>query len=434
KILEPQLEYSSLNRFMSREEIEDVIKRYGTPLYIVDEDTMHRKVRELLDAYKGFKGSVDVAYSIKANFTPAVIKAFIKDHIMFDITSLGELYFYKRLNGNKDKVIYTSVTEEYEEYLQVLKEGIDKVVVSSYNGLLNLRDAAKALDLDVNTIIRINPEVGVKASIRASYRDGKFGVPLHTNTVDNASNILKHIMNSEHLKFDGFHFHLGSQITDYTCYSNALAKLDQFIIKMKKVYPNLTINTLDIGGGIPIFYGNKVPAPSEIASSIIDKLNHIFDKHGNFHLIIESGRYLIAESMILLSKVVNIKEYNNDKFAILDSGYHLLLDAALLKQPYPQEIINNNKHKDTKRIHLAGRLCDTYDIFPRSKISRLDNIDTNSYVIFYNVGAYSIVFNMPFHCQTKPAILMKDSNDNIKLIRKQQSIEELFKEEGGDLV
>ncbi|GIU70908.1 MAG: hypothetical protein KatS3mg003_1284 [Candidatus Nitrosocaldaceae archaeon] len=55
--------------------------------------------------------------------------------------------------------------------------------------------------------------------------------------------------------------------------------------------------------------------------------------------IVESGRYLTAESMILLSKVVNIKDYEKDRYAILDSGYHLLLDSALLKQPYPQEMI-----------------------------------------------------------------------------------------------
>jgi diaminopimelate decarboxylase len=199
---------------------------------------------------------------------------------------------------------------------------------------------------------------------------------------------------------------------------------------MKRIY-DLKINTLDIGGGTPIFYSNKVPTPEAIASSIIDKLNHMFNKHGHFNLIIESGRYLTAEAMILLSKVLNIKEYNNDKFAILDSGYHLLLDAALLKQPYPQEIVNYKKDKVNKRIHLAGRLCDTFDIFPRSNISKLDNIDENSYIIFYNVGAYSIVFNMPFHCQTKPAIVMKEVDGNYKLVRKRQTIEELFEEEGG---
>ena len=84
-------------------------------------------------------------------------------------------------------------------------------------------------------------------------------------------------------------------------------------------------------------------------------------------------------------------------------------------------------------MHLAGRLCDTYDVFPISKASKLNNADRNKYVLFYNVGAYSIVFNMPFHCQTKPPVVMKKNNGQFATVRKPTSIEHLFLEEGGNL-
>jgi diaminopimelate decarboxylase len=428
-IVEAKTEQQVLNKFLTNEEINYIIKNYGTPTYVIDENTLHKKVNELLDAYSSFHGSINVAYSIKANFNPALLKVFIESNIMFDITSIGELYFYNRCNGNSEKVIYTTISEEYEEYLQVLNNGISKIVVSSYNGLLNLAKAAMDSNKRPNVLIRVNPEVGVEATIKASYKDGKFGVPFYTNTNDNAEKILKYIINSPYLQFEGFHFHLGSQITEHSCFLNALTKLDQFIIKMQKVYPSLKVNTIDIGGGTPVFYGKEVPAPSNIAKLIMDQLNHMAEMHSISNIIVESGRYLTAESMMLISKVVNIKEYNNDIFAILDSGYHLLLDAALLKQEYPQEIIYGSKHNNAKKVHLAGRLCDTYDVFPVSNVSKIDNITGNSFVIFYNVGAYSIVFNMPFHCQTKPAIVMKYSDGTLNLVRKRQSIEELFEEE-----
>jgi diaminopimelate decarboxylase len=140
---------------------------------------------------------------------------------------------------------------------------------------------------------------------------------------------------------------------------------------------------------------------------------------------------------------VNTKEYANDKFVIVDAGYHVLLDSALLKQEYPQEIVftggkksdNNNNTTNSNasnRVHLAGRLCDTYDVFPVSKASQLNNAELNKYVLFYNVGAYSIVFNMPFHCQTKPPVVMK-SNGQYVMVRKATTIEHLFAEEGGSL-
>ena len=74
-------------------DISKLVAQYGTPLYLIDEDTLHGKAKELHSAYSKFNGPVKIAYSIKANFTPAVIKTFMKDGLTFDLTSLGELYF-----------------------------------------------------------------------------------------------------------------------------------------------------------------------------------------------------------------------------------------------------------------------------------------------------------------------------------------------------
>jgi diaminopimelate decarboxylase len=432
-------------RFLSNKEINIMAERYGTPLYFVDEKTLHDKLIELHHAYKKFKGDVKVAYSVKANFNPSVLKSFMKDGVTFDLTSLGELYFIKRLNGSPDNIIYTSITEELDEYIEVLKNGIKRIVVSSYYGFINLSKAANVVNIRPKIMVRINPEVGVKAEVRATYKNGKFGVPFNGGKVDSAFFIVKSIFDNPLLDFEGFHFHLGSQITDFVCYVNALERLNSLLNKLKKEINNFSITTLDIGGGTPVFYNDPVPAPDEMASIYIEKLNKLVSNHGNFTLMIESGRFLVAESSIMVSKIVNTKEYNDHKIIILDTGYHLLLDSALLKQEYPQEAIpcesdvcemnfgSKSTHSSIKNIHLAGRLCDTFDVFPVSKVSDLSCADIGNYVLFYNVGAYSLVFNMPFHCQTKPPVLMKTIDNDFKLIRKGTSYEDLFIEEGGHI-
>jgi diaminopimelate decarboxylase len=436
------LETSTFNRFVKPSHISKMVSQYGTPLYLIDEDTLHSKVKELCNAYAKFNGPLKIAYSIKANFTPAILRAFIKDGIAFDLTSIGELRFAKHCNAESESIIYTSITEEYEEYLEVLQTGVKRVVVSSFNGMTNLARAANKLNVKPLTLIRINPEVGVKAEIRASYRNGKFGVPFNGVTIDSATKMVKHLIGNNLLRFEGFHFHLGSQITDFSCYTHALDKMDAFITKMRKEHPNFIINTLDIGGGTPVFYNNPVPSPTQMTENYVSRLNHLIDMHGKFELIVESGRFLVAESSILISKIVNTKEYNDHKIIIVDAGYHLLLDAALLKQEYPQEVVPVFRNKEnmamkqaaSKNIHLAGRLCDTYDVFPLSRVSTLDEADIGRYISFYNVGAYSIVFNMPFHCQTKPPIVMKTSDGDFKLVRKGTSYEQLFIEEGGSIL
>jgi diaminopimelate decarboxylase len=431
---------AALNRFVTPFDISKLVAEYGTPLYLVDEDTLHAKAKELHGAYSKFKGPVKVAYSIKANFTPAVVKSFMKDGLTFDLTSLGELHFVKQCKADPENIIYTSVTEEPEEYLEVLESGVRRIVVSSFNGMANLAKAAGKTGIRPLTMIRVNPEVGVKAEVRASYRNGKFGVPFNGGTIDSATKMVKHIMSSDLLKFEGFHFHLGSQITDFSCYTHALDKMDAFMTKMKKEHPAFQVNTFDIGGGTPVFYNDPVPTPAQMAENHVGRLNQLADTHGIFTLLIESGRYLVAESSILVSRIVNTKEYNEHKIVIVDAGYHILLDAALLKQEYPQEVVPVVDGKDrtialatVKNIHLAGRLCDTYDVFPLSKVSDLSESDVGRYVSFYNVGAYSVVFNMPFHCQTKPPVLMKDGDGKFRLVRKGTSYEHLFVEEGGDL-
>ena len=435
---------AALNRFVKPGDINKLATQYGTPLYLVDEETLHVKAKELHKAYSKFNGQVKIAYSIKANFTPAVVKAFMKDGLAFDLTSLGELYFIKQCRADPENLIYTSVTEEIEEYVEVLQSGVRKVVVSSFNGMTNLAKAASKVGRGVVplTMIRVNPEVGVKAEVRASYRNSKFGVPFNGGTIDSASKMIKHMMGSDLLKFEGFHFHLGSQITDFSCYTHALDKMDAFIAKMKKENPTFQVNTFDIGGGTPVFYNDPVPTPAQMAENHLSKLNQLAETHGTYTLMIESGRFLVAESSILVSRIVNTKEYNEHKIVIVDAGYHILLDAALLKQEYPQEVVQivtaGNKDKTTrlvavKNTHLAGRLCDTYDVFPLSKVSDLSESEIGRYVSFYNVGAYSVVFNMPFHCQTKPPIVMKDSDGKFRLVRKGTTYDHLFLEEGGEL-
>jgi diaminopimelate decarboxylase len=435
----------NLNRFVKPVDIHKLVAQYGTPLYLIDEDTLHAKAKELHKAYSKFKGQVKVAYSIKANFTPAVIKAFMKDGIAFDLTSLGELYFIKQCKVDPENIIYTSVTEELEEYIEVLQSGVRRIVVSSFNGMANLAKAANKAGRGEMplTMIRVNPEVGVKAEVRASYRNSKFGVPLNGGTIDSATKMVKHLMGSDLLKFEGFHFHLGSQITDFSCYTHALDKMDAFMTKIKRENPAFQVNTFDIGGGTPIFYNDPVPTPAQMAENHISKLNQLAETHGTFTLMIESGRFLVAESSILVSRIVNTKEYNEHKIVIVDAGYHILLDAALLKQEYPQEVVQILPHSidktttatlaTVKNTHLAGRLCDTYDVFPLSKASNLSESEVGRYISFYNVGAYSIVFNMPFHCQTKPPIVMKDSDGKFRLVRKGTTYEQLFREEGGEL-
>jgi diaminopimelate decarboxylase len=428
------LETTRIEPIFSDDEIVRMTNEYGTPIFLIDELTMINRLKTLQNAYSGFEGNLKVAYSMKANFNPYILKVFSSKKILFDVTSIGELYFYIKSNGDPANIIYTSVTEEKYEFEKVLKTGGRRFVIGSYRGLENLVVSANDTGITIDVIIRINPEVDVKAVVKAAHRNSKFGVPLSNGNLDSAHDLLKRILQEPKLKFEGFHFHLGSQIEDISCYLNALDKLEIFIDNMKEEFPNLTIRTIDIGGGTPVFYGTPIPSPELIGNTLTKRLNSMIEHFNErYTLIIESGRYLSAESSVLVSKIVNIKSYTDQEFIYIDSGFHLLLDAALLRQAYPQYIIPKSLDYNLRKLNLVGRLCDTYDIFPISQNSDLKGAAPGKLIVFQNVGAYSIVFGMPFHCQTKPPVFIRKLDGAFKMIRPSQSIEELFAEEGGKL-
>jgi diaminopimelate decarboxylase len=409
-------------------------EKFGTPYFLIDEPTLRNKVSDIEEAFQEFKGPFRVAYSIKANFNPSVIRAFVGEGIMFDLTTPGELYFLLKCGGSPQSVVYTSITESMAEYENILKLGVKKVVVASYNGLLNLIEAAGRADVTADVMIRVNPEVSVKAELRGSLKHGKFGVQLESPTPDGALYLLKKILATPELKFDGFHFHLGSQIEDPSCYAEAIEKLEGFILNARKDIGDFRVNALDIGGGLPVAYGRNVPTPKDLAVKIVGQLNSLIESIGDkFTLVAESGRYVTAEAMILVSRIVNTKKFGETRYVYVDAGYNMLLDSALLKHEYPTEVIPGGRSMYQKTV-LVGRLCDPLDIFPTSSRSKLGGAEPGKLVVFKDVGAYSIVMNMPFHSQPKPYVLMRNAQGSFVVARKGQDIHDLYMQEGGDVL
>ena len=418
-------------RFSERD-LYSLAEKYGTPYFLIDEATLRKKVTEMEQGFSDFRGVFRVAYSVKANFNPSVIRAFRSEGILFDLTAPSELYFLMRCGGSPSDVMYTSITETEAEYEEVLKAGVGKIVVASYNGLMNLAEASVRANAVVKTMIRVNPEVHVHAELRGSMGHGKFGLQFNGGSPDSAFQVLKKLLATPSLRFEGFHFHLGSQIEDPACYAEAIEKLEAFILNSRRQLGDFAVNTLDIGGGLPAPYGRKVPTPRELGGKIVGQLNSLIESIGDrFTLVAESGRFLTAESTVLVSRVVNTKSFGEGKYVYIDAGYHVLLDSALLRHEYPVEVVPGGRPSPQKVV-LVGRLCDPLDVFPTSSRSRLGGAATGKLVLFRDVGAYSLVMNMPFHSQPRPFVLMRNGQGDFVVVRKGQTAERLFADEGGD--
>ena len=407
-------------------------ERYGTPYFLIDEATLRRKVAEMEQGFAEFRGAFRVAYSVKANFNPSVIRTFIGEGILFDLTSLGELLFVLKSGGSAENVVYTSITETQSEYAEVLRRGVRRIVVASQNGLQNLVDAAGNENATVKTMIRVNPEVHVHAELRGSMGHGKFGLQFNGGNQDSAFYVLKKILSTPGLQFEGFHFHLGSQIEDPSCYAEALEKLEAFILDARRHLGPFRVGTIDIGGGLPAPYGRRVPSARDLGAKVVGQLNSMIESIGErFTLVAESGRFLTAESTVLVSRIVNTKVFGESRYVYIDAGYHVLLDSALLHHEYPVEVVPGGR-QSSQKVVLVGRLCDPLDVFPTSSRSKLGGAEPGKLVMFRDVGAYTLVMNMPFHSQPKPYVLMRNGQGAVCVARKGEDVDRLFEQEGGD--
>ena len=173
------IEFSNKSSSITDSEIKNIVSKFGTPLYVIDEKTILNNLSTLENSFNNYKGKTSIAYSLKSNFNPSIIDILNREGILFDLTSIGELYFFSHSGGNIENILYTSVTEEENEYLLALQSGISKFVIGSYNGLINLISASKVSQSCPKVLLRINPEINVVADISASSNMGKFGVPIN---------------------------------------------------------------------------------------------------------------------------------------------------------------------------------------------------------------------------------------------------------------
>ncbi|MFP3263019.1 MAG: hypothetical protein RXQ62_00755 [Nitrososphaeria archaeon] len=402
---------------------------YGTPYFLIDEATLRRNARDLRAAYSDYSGKVSVAYSVKANFLPRILRTFWGEGLLFDVATLEELYFLERSIGSVERSIYTSTTQTYREFSRAIDMGVRRFVVGSSNGLRNLARAAEDRGVKVEFLLRINPEL-VPPTDERFYKMGKFGVPIVDEDGEDAVALIEAASELEWPRLTGFHFHVGTQVTSPSKFVRALDRLEELITIARAEGRDLEVEVLDIGGGMPVIYTQGDPGLEDIAPRIIERLNSLADRLGSPpDLVIESGRFLVAEAGVLASRIVNIKRYAGLKYAFLDTGYHNLLDAAFVRQVYPIRVVPEDGHAE-ERVVLAGMLCDSDDVFPIDN-GVLRGASLGKLVVFGNAGAYSTVFNMPFHAQPKPPVLFRDLNGNVSVARPRESLKELYEEEGG---
>ena len=379
--------------------VKDVCKVHPTPFYIIKPEI----VKEYLGRIrKSFPENTIIAYATKANYSPSIIKLFNDLGLHFDTFTVGEVKHLLNCGVDAEKIMYTSVTETKEEFEFVLSRGVRFFVIGSLNGLYNLKKVTAREKIDVDILLRVQPVEHVKAGTSTSGMKSKFGI-LFDDGSDSVRNILPKIR--EHLNFKGFHFHLGTQVADPSFYVKAIDRILEYVQKNE-----IGIEILDIGGGYPFQYHEEVPPIEKFGKAISESIEAWRRVLNDFKLIIEPGRFLVAGSAMLVTKVVNIKELYGRKIIIIDAGD----DMVMVKRHHvePKISVLSSSEREEKYL-IAGNLCHSADWIVEKEIY-LPRVRPGDILIFENVGAYVINHNLAYGLRRTPGIFVMKEDEIIE--------------------
>ncbi len=406
--------------------VEDLAKRYGTPLYIYSKNQILKNYREINLPLVSSKVDFLNCYAIKANSNPELLKILSEEGAGAEISSGGELYLALKFGYLRNKITYTGVGKTDEEIEYALRENVFNFTVESLQEIQVISEIAHRLSLIARISIRVNPDIDAKTHpyITTGMKENKFGI--------DSKDILKVFESASKLPnidIIGLHSHIGSQITEVEPYIEAVEYLDKLLRKLDAM--GVDIRYLNVGGGFGVQYKNilthrYLPLDEDEIKSYASLGDHIKGvikllSELNKKLVIEPGRSLVANAGILAGKVLYIKQSELKKFVISDTGMNDLMRPCLY-QAYHQIVPLTLKDTGFETVDLVGPVCETSDFLATSR--QMQKLGRGDMFAVMTTGAYGYSLSSNYNARLRPAEILVDG-DKVQLVRERERVEEL---------
>ncbi len=405
--------YKNNKLYCENVKVEDLAKRFATPLYIYSYHTLTDHYLKLKSAFSGIKPLI--CYSVKANSNLSILKSLVDLGAGLDIVSGGELFRAQTVNCPAERIVYASVGKTDKEITAAITAGILFFNVESLAELENINRIAKGLNKTTRVAIRINPDVEAKTHkyITTGKLTNKFGIDLKS-----AAKILLLRNKFRNLNICGLHIHIGSQITQSAPFVEAVKKVSNFIQRLKA--KGILLEYLNIGGGLGIIYDQEMPQTAQIyAGQIIPLL-----KKTGLKIIMEPGRFIVGNAGILVAKVLYIKNTPKKKFIIVDAGMNDLVRPALYSAYH--NICPLSKISKKEKADLVGPICESGDFLAKERL--LARVQEGDYLAVMSAGAYGFSMSSNYNSRLRPAEIMVKEN-KVLVIRKRDTHLDLVRNE-----
>lgn len=401
-------------------------KKYGTPLYLYDEEKIREKCRAYLGAVRaGFGSRAKVLYASKAASFKRLYEIMREEGMGIDVVSRGEIYTAHRAGFDLQNAYFHSNNKTDEDIEYAIDKGVGYFVADNAEELYAIERIAGAKDKACRVLLRITPGIDphTYAAVATGKVDSKFGSAIETGQ---AMEITKVALSLPHVTLRGFHCHVGSQIFDAEIYLMTSRVMLDFV---KDVYENLgyLADELDLGGGLGVRYIESQPT-LDIASvilSVSDALKAHADELGIPLPVIcfEPGRSIVADAGLTLYTVGTVKDIPGYKtYVSVDGGMTDNPRYALYGSPYTILPVIASASED-REVSVVGRCCESGDILQEGVMLPSDT-KRGDLVACLTTGAYHYSMASNYNRIPRPPVVILTKDSDYLAVRR-ESVEDV---------
>lgn len=406
----------------------ELAKKYGTPLYVMDE-------QRVLESMRAYKNSIDlhynsngrVLYASKALSTLYMYKLAKDEGLGVDVVSGGELYTALKAGFDADKIYFHGNNKTYDEIEFAVKSKIGRFVADNFDELDMIDKISSEHGIVSKVLFRIKPGIDAHTHefISTGQIDSKFGFALENNE---AYEVVKYAKNLKNVEVVGAHCHIGSQIFELEPFKEAAKVMINFMAKVKNEL-GVKMTELNLGGGFgikyvkgdtPVIYSKYIEAVAQTLKDECKKLD--FDLP---FVLMEPGRSIVGDAGITLYTAGNVKEIKDvRKYVSVDGGMGDNPRYILYEAEYDAAIANRANAKEEEVVTICGKCCESGDII--IKDAKMPKIQRGDIIAVMSTGAYNYSMSSNYNRIPRPAmVFVKDKKD--KLVIKRETYEDLIR-------
>ncbi|MBO4235183.1 MAG: diaminopimelate decarboxylase [Firmicutes bacterium] len=409
----------------------ELAQKYGTPLYLMSETEIVRRIDELRKSFvEPYVGKTDcrIVYASKAFCTIAMMNICEREGISVDVVSGGELHTAKAAGFPADRIEFNGNNKTREEIESALLYGVGRFIVDGLSELKIIESVIAdnpSITYHPKILFRITPGVTADTHdhLKTAKKDSKFGIPLAEEVFFPQ---IERAINSELVDYVGLHFHIGSQLFDVKPYLDALEIALEKVREIKERY-GFVVSELNVGGGFGACYVDEDRKQfGYFLAPVVEKIIEFYDNVLGTdppEISIEPGRSIVAEAGATLYTVGQTKDIpGGTKYISVDGGMGDNIRPSLYQAEYFSAIANKMDSPCDDTVTICGKNCESGDILIRN--AQLPLASSGDILCTFSTGAYCYSMSSNYNGNLIPAVVLcSDGKD--KLIVKRQTNDQL---------